>query len=391
MIKDTFYQTISNILSGIILFLLIIILSRNLGVYEFGRYQLAVTIGTFAFLFLDGGFKNLIFREYTYPSDEIKNILNQLFSTAILHLIICSIFLLSIVQFFKENILFSLAIIFYSLYVFCFFISSYLKAKGKFILDAYWNLFFKIMSVIFVILISFFYKLNSEGVFILSIFGLFFCVFPVILKNKNFSFNKFNITFYKFTYNFFLIDLFTQIYFKSDILMVSYFKGYNENAIYTAASRIIEGIIFLISPLVFIYSQKLRKTDKKLPFFRNFFLLFMSISLIITFIGMMSSKLIIRIFYGISYINSALALKILFIACFFMIINFMLTQSSIAFNKEKFYSRLTIICAFVNIILNFFLIPKFGANGAAISTVVTEIILTIGMLDNLSDIIHSLK
>jgi Na+-driven multidrug efflux pump len=57
-----------------------------------------------------------------------------------------------------------------------------------------------------------------------------------------------------------------------------------------------------------------------------------------------------------------------------------LTQAAIAANQEWFYAYLVIIIALINIVLNIWWIPIYGAMGAAWATIVSEGLLFFGLL-----------
>jgi O-antigen/teichoic acid export membrane protein len=46
-------------------------------------------------------------------------------------------------------------------------------------------------------------------------------------------------------------------------------------------------------------------------------------------------------------------------------------------NNHKILRNITILCFFVNVILNFILIPKFGIEGAAIASLITNVVINL--------------
>ena len=60
-----------------------------------------------------------------------------------------------------------------------------------------------------------------------------------------------------------------------------------------------------------------------------------------------------------------------------MIPNIVLTQASLAINRENHYALGAIGAALLNIALNFYLIPIYGPKGAAIGTIFTEAFLLV--------------
>jgi O-antigen/teichoic acid export membrane protein len=93
--------------------------------------------------------------------------------------------------------------------------------------------------------------------------------------------------------------------------------------------------------------------------------------------GWFFSKEILSLCYGASFIDASPLFNLLLISFLFMIPNLVLTQATLAINRENFYAKITCVAALANIGLNFYLIPSMGARGAAIGTIVTEVLLMI--------------
>ena len=89
------------------------------------------------------------------------------------------------------------------------------------------------------------------------------------------------------------------------------------------------------------------------------------------------SKEILNILFGQEYISATLALTILAIG---YSLNFILRsteQALIILKKTKLVFANTVIIAILNILLNIYLIPKYGIVGAAISTAISYILLAL--------------
>jgi len=103
------------------------------------------------------------------------------------------------------------------------------------------------------------------------------------------------------------------------------------------------------------------------------FLLLAAISLA-TLLFLFSEDLI-RLVYGDEYINGAKALKILVWSTAFIFITLIFTNTARAIDKQRFTARMVMIGAVLNVVLNFILIPKYNIIGAAVSTLVTEMLI----------------
>ena len=416
-IKHSGIQLLSTGYIGAVSLGITILLARILGVKEFGRYQYALTIATFYALLQDGGFRTLIFRERGAQTPEIAAYLKKLFSTqtseyellinlSLAHLILTTLFGMVIISFFPQRLLFALAFIYYGLFVLSNWLSAYLKGKGYFILDALWQATFRTTTAITIVffIIAIHYQIfipelpSSEHIFLASIIGAVIA-FVFFVKNKalklihtikflsvnsNAILNHF-FAIYRFSLPFLVIDFFTTIYFRSDLIIIGYLRSYKEAGLYAAAYRLIEGAIFITTPIMHILFQRLRLlwTDK-MQFRKVFYralIVTIFVSIVILGIGWGFSTTIIDIIYGATFTNAELLLKYLFLALFFILPNYLLTQATIALNKERFYAWTTSILALLNVALNLWLVPSLGAKGAAISTIITEacLFITLGI------------
>lgn len=93
------------------------------------------------------------------------------------------------------------------------------------------------------------------------------------------------------------------------------------------------------------------------------------------------SKVVIFIVAGNNYLQGTVPLQLLSIALLFAIISSLLTTNIMIPNRQE--NKITIIVtisALSNIILNYLMIPIFGASAASITTVIAEMIVCIGSL-----------
>ena len=86
---------------------------------------------------------------------------------------------------------------------------------------------------------------------------------------------------------------------------------------------------------------------------------------------------LLALLYGAEYAASAPVLRLLAIACVPMYLNYALTHVLIAMDKPRLYAYSTLAGLVVNVIANFALIPVIGIQGAALSTVLTELVLLV--------------
>ena len=178
-----------------------------------------------------------------------------------------------------------------------------------------------------------------------------------------------------------LTVVFTVIYFKIDIVMLSLIRGDNsEIGWYAAAMRLIElvGVLpaLIVSALFPIVSSLYKESiDSLRNVFKASFRYLLAIALPIAVGTLLLSDRLIYIIYGKEYFKTIPALKILAIALIFIFVNYILMNILVAVNRQKTNAIMAGTCVLVNIALNLCLIPHYGYLGAGTATVVTEIVL----------------
>ena len=153
-------------------------------------------------------------------------------------------------------------------------------------------------------------------------------------------------------------------------------SGLEEVGFYSAGSRLLEGLIFMHLPFATVLFREMRmRADHPndfIPYILKIFISSIVSPIVIIPTGWFFSKEILNLCYGASFIDASPLFNLLLISFFFMILNLVLTQATLAVNREVFYAKITCVAALANIMLNFYLIPAMGAKGAAIGTIITE-------------------
>ena len=89
--------------------------------------------------------------------------------------------------------------------------------------------------------------------------------------------------------------------------------------------------------------------------------------------------LIVNVLFGAEYISSYNALRILAISGIFTSFSLLLTNMILMTGKSKVILSNLLVFSLMNIILNIFLVPLYGINGAALSTTLTSIGMSIAL------------
>lgn len=174
----------------------------------------------------------------------------------------------------------------------------------------------------------------------------------------------------------------SSIYINLDTVMLKWIKSEHEVGLYTAAVKLNSMIKNVINSLSVVLlarlSSYLNKKEKNeyAKLLKSGF----SINLAIVFpcaVGMcMIAKNIILILSGAEYIEASLASQILAINLILAVIDGMIYyQILLPFGMDKVACCGTILGAIINVILNAIMIPFLSLNGAAVATVLSELIV----------------
>ena len=173
-----------------------------------------------------------------------------------------------------------------------------------------------------------------------------------------------------------IASVFTVVYFKIDVLMLSFLRGDAEVGFYSAAYRLTDALVFLPSafttstfPLMSRYFKD-SFNSFSFAYARTFKYLFAS-GLLIAVLVTFASEKIILIFYGPEYQNSVIALQILIWATAITFISVLISSTCVSSGNQQIISKTAILAALLNVSLNLILIPSTGYIGAAVATVLS--------------------
>lgn len=186
----------------------------------------------------------------------------------------------------------------------------------------------------------------------------------------------------KKSYPFWLIGLFTLIYYHTDMVMLSFLRGDYETGIYRAAYTLIGVSLFIpgIALLTAMPSMaRLWKEDREtlnLLFKKSFQML------VLLGVGGLTgyyifARLGILIVFGQEFLPSVPILRILAFSVPSMFLNSLFGSYMNATGRELTFTKITGFTALFNVVLNYFLILQYGPEGAAIATVVSQGIVSV--------------
>lgn len=374
-------QSAASVVAGAITFAFQITLARQLGPDLFGSYGIAASIAGIAFIFQDGGFRSLLYREATHPTPGLPDY-RTLLSRALGWNILASGFMLLLAiggTLYSAIIGIAVAILIVTNMgrIVSLDISSLMRANDQFTAEAKWQVKNRLSVNLLMIVAAF---LSNNLIVILACgaitqFGNLLLSTPrAILRVPKFAWNS---DIFRICATLVAIDLVTALYFRSDVLiMAALGRPREEIGIYAALSRIIEAYIFVVAPIATIFFRSARLgIDDRRATGRTLWLLTAITgvpTLILLILTTQYHDWMVQLIFGAPYQSGAAYLPWLIAACCAAAPNALLGQVLLANNRERYFLLAVIGALVVNLTLNTILIATRGAAGAAMATFATE-------------------
>jgi len=390
--KNMSWLLISQIIASICAFIWTILMARYLGVNNYGIFGFATSLTGILMIITDMGLNNHVVRHIATNYESAPKYLGNAMPLKSIFGLGTIIITLVILIVMKSNeivvivtLLFTLEMIIKS---FIGLIDGSFQAfeEGKY--QGIGNLILHILLLIF-ILIAIFTDLGILGIAISYIIAnLIAFAFEYYILTKNIVKPKFEIDveFYKkitiIALPFAVTGLLYTIYYSIDIVMLTNIVGDYATGIYNAAYKLISVLTLFYSvylAVIFPVMSKFFKNDESMLLisFEKSVKYLMLITIPLAMATMIYSTDLIQFIYGYDYDAASSVLSILIWTVCLLFINGAANTVLNASYREVTLTKIYAIAAIFNIILNFFMIPQFSYNGAAITTVLSDILILI--------------
>ena len=299
---------------------------------------------------------------------------------------LCLIYFLIILALSKFGIIFNHFSIFVLIMGMSYVLFSYLESNLKMItvINEKFYIYnkYKVIAIslklLLVLVLWLFGRLTISNYIFLNI-SIFFI--PVILMQIYFKFRfrlsiDFNIIQKQLAYGmkFFLSTFFIYMTYKVDQIFIKNYLDITNLGVYSIGVTLSE-LVFLIPHSITnplrgkLYNTSINNLDKKKTTIKTTkYTIY--ISLFIAIIGFLLAPLIPFV-YGPEFVDSIPVVRILFIGVVFATIGKVSSSYFFTEGKPEVHLKITFLAFLSNIILNIILIPKFGINGAAISSTIS--------------------
>jgi O-antigen/teichoic acid export membrane protein len=390
--KNAFWLLLGSSISKLIEFITIVYLARILTVSGFGLLSFAQAILIYLLLLVDGGLSVLGIRETAKSKENLAIVGINIFSLRIILALIVFIFSAIVLFSLKISLELKLLLTFTFLLLFPRAITSEWVFQGLERMEyvgiskVLQQLFFfglvllvikNVNNLLAVPLLQFSSSLATSFIFLFILLRYFM---PFSFKNLH-SRDWFNYIMVAIPLG--LSSVFIQIYYNLDVIMLGFMQRPEVVGWYNASYKLFYvflGTMGVFSAAVFpIVCKKFEEGKEKAQEFLEKYLRLMLLGTFpAVLLGLLCSESAIRLIYGSSYMPGLLAFKILLLNILVIAISGIYgTLVLIPSGKNKEFMYSVGIGALCNLILNFILIPPFSLVGAAVATLLTEIIVVI--------------
>jgi O-antigen/teichoic acid export membrane protein len=387
--KNTFFSGITAF-SNLCYFLLTLLAARKLGEVDYGKFCFALAFVTLFEVLISSGFSRLMIREVARDKSTVRNYVNN-----ILPMMMISAALSVVVIFFVAGIqqtspdgrlavqILAVSMVFKTFSVF---FRSLFRAYEIFQWETLATLIERVSLLV-----------GGIGVLYAGLGLVALCsVFPII-RGLNLLITVFLISkmvvaprlawdwqawkrIVRNSIPFALATMTFTIYYRIDTVMLSFLKNDKEVGWYNAAYQLVEGLILIatvISPVVFVRFSVLYVHSKESlrSLFEKVSRYMLAIAVPISVLGVILAPKGVLFLYGPQYLASGLALQTMIVGTVFIFLRILCGTMLGAVDRQMVYLKIVGASLLLNVGANFFLIPRYGAFGASIATLLTESIM----------------
>lgn len=390
--KNMSWLLISQIITSIFGFIWTILIARYLGVNDYGILGFAISITAILGMIDDLGISTHIVRHISTDYDSAPKYLGNALPLKIifaLSKIILTLLILVVLGINELTI--TITIIFTLEMIFKSFINLLNGSFQAFELGKYQgigNTIVTTLTLLF-ILLTIYTDLGIYGVSI-SYFlaNLIAFIYLYYVLNKHLVKPKFELD-YEFckkitilSLPFAITGILYTVYYSIDVVMLTTLTGDYATGIYNATYKLIAVLnLFysVYSAVIFPVMSKFFKNDKKMLLisFEKSIKYLMMVIVPIAIATMFYSTDIIHLIYGHQYDASSSVLSILIWTVCLLFVSGAANTLLNASHKEVTVTKIYAVAAVFNIVLNFFMIPHFTYNGAAMTTVLSDVLIVI--------------
>lgn len=387
---NTLVQFSGKIISVVLGFLTVGLLTRYLGTSRYGDFTLVFAYMSFFGVFADFGLQLAIVRELSQKSISAEKIYGTYFWIKLALIVASTALALILLIFFPYSSSLKIGIVIGALAVGIGGLSGYgtaiFQSKIRLDLVTYIDILSRLVSVVLILLfiyikLNFYYIVSTV---LIGNFAAFLATVYLLKRDIKFDFKydpELAKKIVKWSIPIGLTSFFSLAYFKIDTIMLSIMKGSTDVGIYSLSYKILENILMLwglymasVYPLMAKFKGDSEQRNV-LGLLKSSSLIAISLSFFIILLGFIFAPIIVNIFGGLNFGASVVPFKILLFSLPIFFINNILYNFYLVERKVKFIIMGLLFTLAINFSLNVFFISKYSYVGAAYVTIISEVAL----------------
>lgn len=393
--NESKYVLFLNITDRIFFFVIFVLIAREYPTDIYGKLITLFAISNVFITIFDLGLPIFLQREISISKNQSSQLFSQIVITNLVIFIayfastfICYKLLYSDISLdlFMATVtivyLFSLINIFYKT------LSALRKFRDQFQL----SLISRLLTILFCIIAVIFFKIGLIWLLYIILLGCLFNIlifikalrlYHVLLSYKFFKIHEV-LKILKKSYPLGLAVVFTFLYDKIDILIISKLTDFNQVAFYHIGYGIYKAssLSFLFLFVAGFTKVSYLSRNKKAVglFFKKYLKTVLVICFLLSIVLILGADIFIRLIYSYKFQNSIIVLQILSFAIIGLGLNNLTGTILIGIGFFKTNMFITLSALIINIILNLIFIPQYGIIAASVIMIVTEYYLFAGGL-----------
>jgi O-antigen/teichoic acid export membrane protein len=386
--KNIIYQSAAQIVPRAMMFIFVFYLAKLLGNAEYGKFEFATSVGYLVGMFFELGGNMILTKHvarkfyssiYYAVKIRIAGILITLF------IFFGVLYVFNVYEGSRLYIVYACTGLAFSSMMNLYF--AFFRGIQKMNYEAYVLIAQKAIFIILSLILIYSDKSSAKVLlaFMVSMATGFILIFSLFRKKAHAYLqddNKEQIRFndyIKDVLTLALVEVFSNIYYRLNQVMIEHFRGFTEVGIYGIAYKIVE--VFTNFPAILLIALFPAFAKIAVDNLKEFKIQFNKILVILLALGFLSCIICwflgeyLFALIGADYDRSYIVLRYLTFPLLFLFPNFLITQGLIALNKNLTFAAILLAALILNIILSLILVPQFGAEGSAISIGICELLI----------------
>lgn len=384
--KNSFWMLLENFMKLISAIFVTIYLARYLGPESFGVLSFSLAVSTLLFGIARMGMDSVLVRELVSSPEKSSDLMGTAFGLMLGFSLVLYLFSsVILIVFEKESsvviytLVISIGVFFQSLFVVSYLFQANLESK--------YTAIARVLSLVISAVIKILLVLNEAELFWFAVayaidfigMGAFLLLMHFYKKQPNFigKFDKGLVRqLLKSSIPMTLSAVSFMLYGKIDQFMINALLGSKQLGLYSAAIKLYEGwlmfpYILVISLLPLLVKQKHKSSYAFEKSFIRLVALILWGAISVFIITYFFNEELILLTFGSDYTESSSVVVILFLAAVFTLMGTLTARYLNVEKLEKKLIKITIIALCINVFFNWYLIPRFGIDGAAYATLIS--------------------